>query len=84
MEIIKRSGLDSYELYSPPIHSHYAEHMQIPVKVKDFFKSKVHIYFEDLASARMNEPDIRQSLKNLKDAIDANANPSSGKDTFEL
>jgi hypothetical protein len=81
---IKQSGLTDYIVHQPPIHSWYEERMQGPVKVAYLLKGEYTWPYNDLAAARADEVNLREALKNFKNAIDQNAEPVKALDTFEL
>ena len=82
---IERSGLARFEFYTPPIHSHYEAEYQRPWRIAHLLNPKAtHIVFQDQATARIEDPKIRQGLKNVKAAIEENSAPVPIKDTFEL
>jgi hypothetical protein len=81
---IKQSGLTDYIVHKPPIHSWYEERMQGPVSVKSLLRGETHLTYNDLAAARADEVNLREALKNFKNAVDQNAEPVKALDTFEL
>ncbi len=83
--VINKSGLAKYAYYTAPIHSHVTERLQGPSLVDYLLNGKTnYLYFEDAATARAEEAKVRDGLKSLKAAIEANAEPIKANDTFEL
>lgn len=83
--IIKKSGLAKYSYYTTPINSFESEDIRGPSLVQYLLAGKTnYLYFEDSATARIEEANVRAGLKSLKAAIEENAEPIQAKDTFEL
>jgi hypothetical protein len=81
---IQQSGLSEYIVHKPPIHSWYADRMQGPVRVQSLLRGPTTWEYNDLAAARADEVNLREALKNFKNAVDQNAEPVKALDTFEL
>jgi hypothetical protein len=84
-EIIKHSGLGPKIFYEAPLHNHFPERMQAPTPVKYLTEGKcLTFHFQDEATARVEEGNIKESLKTLKQAIEANSTPVEKSQSFEL
>lgn len=85
LAVIKQSGLSNYVFHDAPLHPKQAADMHMATPVKFLMMGKTIYYpYTDLAAARVDEIKIKESLKTLKGAIEANAAPLKQKDTFEL
>jgi hypothetical protein len=84
-EIIKRSGLAPKIFYEAPLHNHFNERMQGPTPVSQLVNGKqLTFHFQDEATARVEETNIKTSLKTLKDAIESMSAPVQKSQNFEL
>ena len=85
LAVIKESGLRDYVFHDAPLHPKAKADMHMPTPVHFLMDGKAIYYpYTDLAAARVDEIKIKESLKTLKGAIQANATPLKQKDTFEL
>jgi len=81
--VIKQAGLGDYIFFEAeqPIFSEGANRFVVENVIKH---AGLKLYYSDEASRRHHEDRLREALKTLKSAIEANAGPAKTIDTFEL
>jgi hypothetical protein len=82
--VIKKASLATYVFYTAPFHPGVKDFMQGPKYVGTLLAGPITFRYQDLATARVEEEKIRDCLRTLKAAIDANVAPLKKSDTFEL